>query len=39
MGVFRTTYLIDAQGMILHVFENVKPAGHSAEILAELHLS
>ena len=35
-GVFRTTYLIDENGMIIHVFENVKPAGHSAEILAEL---
>ncbi len=35
-GVYRTTYLIDEQGMILHVFENVKPAGHSTEILAEL---
>jgi thioredoxin-dependent peroxiredoxin len=35
-GVFRTTYLIDGNGQILHVFENVKPAGHSAEILARL---
>jgi thioredoxin-dependent peroxiredoxin len=39
MGVFRTTYLIDDQGMILHVFENVKPAGHSTEILAELKVN
>jgi len=39
MGVFRTTYLIDKQGMIIHVFENVKPAGHSAEILAELKVN
>jgi len=36
MGVFRTTFLIDKQGQILHVFENVKPAEHSAEILAKL---
>ncbi len=35
-GVFRTTYLIDEQGKIVRVFENVKPAGHSAEILDEL---
>ena len=35
-GVFRTTYLIDEAGKIVHVFENVKPAGHSSEILAEL---
>jgi peroxiredoxin Q/BCP len=39
MGVFRTTYLIDEQGKILHVFENVKPAGHSAEILAKLKVN
>jgi thioredoxin-dependent peroxiredoxin len=39
MGVFRTTYLIDEQGMILHVFENVKPAGHSTEIFAELKVN
>jgi peroxiredoxin Q/BCP len=36
MGVFRTTYLIDKDGMIIHVFENVKPAEHSTEILAML---
>jgi len=35
-GVFRTTFLIDAQGNIVKVFENVKPANHSAEILAAL---
>lgn len=35
-GVFRTTFLINAEGQILRVFENVKPAGHSAEILAAL---
>jgi peroxiredoxin Q/BCP len=38
MGVFRTTYLIDEQGAIVHVFENVKPAGHSAEILEKLQI-
>jgi peroxiredoxin Q/BCP len=32
-GVLRTTFLIDAQGRIARVFENVKPAEHSAEVL------
>jgi peroxiredoxin Q/BCP len=35
-GVLRTTFLIDANGDILHVFENVKPADHSQEILQML---
>jgi len=35
-GVYRTTFLIDAAGSIIKVFENVKPAEHSQEILAEL---
>ncbi len=35
-GVFRTTFLIGADGKIKKVFENVKPAEHSAEILAAL---
>jgi peroxiredoxin Q/BCP len=35
-GVFRTTFLIDENGKIIHVFKNVKPAGHSAEVLAQL---
>jgi peroxiredoxin Q/BCP len=35
-GVHRTTYLIGSDGIIRHVFENVKPADHSAEILAML---
>ncbi len=35
-GVLRTTFLINEEGKILHVYENVKPAGHSAEILADL---
>jgi len=32
-GVLRTTYLIDPQGKIARVFENVKPAGHSQLVL------
>lgn len=39
MGVLRTTFLIDAQGQIVRVFENVKPAEHSAELLSELKVS
>jgi len=35
-GVYRTTFLIDAQGMMVRVFESVKPDGHSAEVLAAL---
>ena len=35
-GVFRTTFLIDAQGLILRVFENVSPATHSLEVLSAL---
>ena len=37
-GVFRTTYIINAEGEIADVFENVKPANHSTEILQALHL-
>ena len=35
-GVFRTTFLIDPKGQILKVFEDVKPAEHSKEVLAVL---
>jgi thioredoxin-dependent peroxiredoxin len=35
-GVFRTTFLIGADGNIVKVFENVKPDGHSAEVLQAL---
>jgi thioredoxin-dependent peroxiredoxin len=33
-GVLRTTFLIDPDGIINRVFENVKPAQHSQEVLA-----
>jgi peroxiredoxin Q/BCP len=36
MGVLRTTFVVRADGQIVRVFENVKPAGHSAEALAAL---
>ena len=35
-GVLRTTFLIDGNGNIVRVFENVRPAEHSAELLSEL---
>jgi len=35
-GVLRTTFLINPEGKIIRVFENVKPDGHSDEILAAL---
>jgi peroxiredoxin Q/BCP len=35
-GVLRTTFLIDKTGKIAMVFENVKPAEHSAEVLAAI---
>lgn len=35
-GVLRTTFLIGKDGKILKVFEKVKPANHSTEILAAL---
>ena len=34
-GIFRTTFLIDKNGYIAKVFEGVKPANHSQEVLAE----
>ncbi|GLC27918.1 peroxiredoxin [Roseisolibacter agri] len=34
MGVVRSTFVIDAEGRVAHVFENVKSAGH-AERVAE----
>lgn len=38
-GVHRTTFLIDENGDIVRVFEQVRPAEHSAEVLAALNLS
>ena len=35
-GVLRTTFLVDENGNIMKVFENVRPAEHSAEILSVL---
>ena len=33
-GVLRTTFLIDSNGNIIKVFENVRPAEHSTEVLS-----
>ncbi len=36
-GVFRTSVLIGPDGVIRKVYENVKPADHSKEVLADLN--
>ena len=36
-GIYRTTFLIGPDGNILKVYENVKPEGHSAEVLSALN--
>jgi thioredoxin-dependent peroxiredoxin len=38
-GVHRTTFIIGPEGFIKRVFENVKPADHSQEVLAEVMAS
>lgn len=35
-GVLRSTFLIDENGQIVKVFEQVRPAEHSAEVLSAL---
>jgi peroxiredoxin Q/BCP len=35
-GTARTTFLIDKNGDIIHVFENVKPDEHAREVLEKL---
>jgi peroxiredoxin Q/BCP len=36
MGVARTTFIINKEGRIMKIFENVKPQGHPQEVLAFL---
>ena len=36
MGIVRMSYLIDPEGKIAKVYENVKPAEHADEVLADL---
>jgi peroxiredoxin Q/BCP len=34
MGVVRSTFLIDSEGKIIHIWPKVKVAGHADEILS-----
>ena len=36
MGVKRTTFLIDEEGIITHIFDKVKTASHFEQIISEL---
>ena len=36
MGIARTTFIIDADGYVAHVFRNVRPEGHEQEVLSKL---
>jgi peroxiredoxin Q/BCP len=36
MGVARTTFLLDEEGIVRRVWTQVKPAGHAADVLAAL---
>lgn len=36
MGIERTTFIIDEQGVITHIFPKVKVEGHTEEILEAL---
>jgi peroxiredoxin Q/BCP len=36
LGILRTTFLIDPNGVIAKVYENVKPENHAREILADM---
>jgi peroxiredoxin Q/BCP len=36
MGVERTTFILDGNGMIARVFKKVKPLGHAAEVMEAL---
>lgn len=36
MGIARTTFLIDPQGKVRKVYENVKVTGHADEVLSDL---
>lgn len=36
MGIARTTFIIDENGRVAHVFRNVRPDGHEEEVLRQL---
>ena len=38
MGIFRTSFLIDPDGKIAKIYENVKPEAHAEEVLKDLGL-
>lgn len=35
-GVFRTSFLIDEEGTVMRIYENVKPELHADQVLADL---
>lgn len=35
-GILRTTFLIDTKGKVVHIWENVKPEGHAAEVAEKI---
>jgi peroxiredoxin Q/BCP len=37
LGVLRTTFIIDRDGNVARIFENVKPSEHSLEVLNAVH--
>ena len=36
MGILRTSFLVDPDGKIAKIYENVKPPAHAEEVLADL---
>lgn len=36
LGILRTSFLIDPEGKVAKIYENVKPAEHADEVLADL---
>lgn len=36
MGTLRTSFLVNPKGIIVKIYENVKPANHADEVLADL---
>lgn len=38
MGVVRSTFVVGPDGKLAQVFENVKPEGHAAQVLAALKM-
>lgn len=36
MGIVRTSFLIDPQGVVRRVYEDVKPSAHADQVLADL---